>query len=215
MTTSADIKGINQRIQRITISDALAIVYAASIDNGTITHDTYVANTVNAALTQHSTKPALIVVNFFEGLVPISTRLDSLAAFCTAQYNSYASQGVPTPEIGPYEALGAAFSTEASFATFVSGKTTQQVITDAYNLSMDAPPGSAQLQHFVDQYTYFYNLYHGSGMSTSAADAKAKGAVIGQILYYGGTTPGTTYYYKSTTWLVQAGNGLEGYGVAW
>lgn len=211
MTTAAEVTAINQRIQRITMSLAQAYAFSTAITVGSLTLATYIASVVNSLMTQHSTKPALIMVNFFEGLVPASARLDSLAAFCLSQYNSYVSMGVANPDIGPYEALGVSFSNEPSFVAFTNGKTIQQIVTDTYNASLSTTPSAAQIQHFADQYTFYYNMYIGAGLSAAAASAQAKGAVIGQIMYYGGTTAGAPQNTKATAWLTSAGNGTESY----
>lgn len=210
MTTSADILALHQRIWRAPYVESYAAQAATAIDAGVISKAQYIANVIAGGQTQHSTKPALIVINYFEGAVPTSSRLDVLSAFCLTQYGFYASYGVANPEIGCYEGLGAAMANEPSLAALISGKTLDQVIINTYTAALGYAPSQVQIDHFKGQWTYYFGLYV---QSSSAADSsnKAYGAVIGQILFYGGSTAGTQQNIKATAWLTNAGNGTESY----
>jgi len=211
MTTSADIIAIQLAVIRTSNSVDAALI-ADRVNLGTLTIPDYIGSLINQAT--NSTKPALIVANYVEGVVPVTARVDSLAAFSLAQYSYGAGTGVANPLLYAYQALGAAFSATTQFATKIAGLTLEQLITTTYLDSLGVTPTAAQVAHFVSQYTYFYNLYVGAGLTTAAADTQAKGAVVGQILYYGANTPGSSFATKVNTWLYNAGSGTAAYGVA-
>lgn len=209
VTTAADVQAVHQRIVRRAEVNAIAIAVAATITGGTNTMANY-ANQMIANKAPQCTTPALIVSNYVEGAVPSSTVLDSRAWFCQGQHDAYVDAG-RNGLLGAYEALGVAFSSEASFAAKVSGRTVSQVIGDAYlHAYLYAPPAAAEV-NLVGQYNYFYALYTGAGLSAATADMRAKGAVVGQILGYAGTNTSNTQYAKAQTWLYNASAGTETY----
>lgn len=212
MSTPAEVQAVHQRIVRRQEVSAVAIAVAATIAGGNNTMANYISQLI-ANKAPQCTTPALIVSNYIEGAVPSSTVLDSRAWFCQQQHDAYAQAG-QNAALGPYEALGAAFSVEASFSVKVAGRTVSQVIGDAYVHAFLTLPSTASEANLVAQYNYFYALYTGAGLTTAAADLRAKGAVVGQILGYAGTTTGNTLQSKASNWLYSAGAGTETYGTA-
>jgi hypothetical protein len=210
VTTLSDVQTAHQKIVRRAEVNAVAIAVAATIDGGTNTLANYKAQLI-ANKAPQCTSPALIVSNYIEGVVPASAIVDSRAWYCQQQHDAYLSAG-QNAALGPYEALGAAFGAEASFAVKVAGRTLSQVIGDVYVHAFLTLPSSAAETNLVNQYNYFYALYTGAGMSASVADLRAKGAVVGQILGYAGTTTGNTLQNKAIAWLYAAAAGTETYG---
>lgn len=211
MTTAADVQGIHFRIKRKTINAIVAGAIANQIDQNSPPRAQYVQNCIAEAKT--NTRPGLLVVNFFEGVTPTAQRLNDLVIFADSQFASYQQQGVGDPELGVYEALGLAFKAEPSFAAKSNGRTLQALIQETYQAALGRQPTQAQVDHFVSQHTYFYGLYVGAGQSATEANNGARAAVVGQILGYGGKDVSTAFSAKATAWMVQAGDGIEGYGV--
>lgn len=191
---------------------------ALLINNGIETYAQFQNAVIVNADTVNGTTPSLIVVNYMEGVTPATARLDSLASFCRTQYAYYVSIGSGQPELGPYEAMGAAYYTEAVFIAKVNGKTQTQVFQDAYTAAFGITMSQTVSDHFAAQYTYFFGLYTGAGMSIADANMKALGAVVGQILGYSGAytlaAGGGAQYTKAQTWLANASNGSPSYGAA-
>jgi len=212
MTTAAEVQSIYANIIRQSLNSIVASATAAAIDGGSTTKAGYIASLINQAA--NSTRPALLVSNYITGIAPDSATLDNRTTFCQNQYNAYVAAGSANANLGPYEALGVAFADDASFAAKVSGKSLSTIINETYTAALGAAPGSAQVTHFTSQYTYYYNLYVGAGLTSAAADNRAKAAVVGQILGYGGTNLSTTFSTKATTWLTNAGNGSPAYSTA-
>ncbi len=212
MAVSAnDIQAAALKIIRRQVNSIVASSVADAINRGSTTLDNYKTQLINTTARQ-CTAPALIVSNYIEGAAPSASVLDARAWFCQQQYDAYVANGSANPALGPYEALGVAFASTAAFSAIVSGRTLPQVIGDAYLHAFSTVPSTSAEQNLVAQYNYFYGLYVGAGVSTTTADLQAKGAVIGQILGYAGTTTGNTLQSKATAWLYNAAGGTETYG---
>lgn len=213
MVTSTDVNNVALQIIRRTYNPIVAAAIADSINTGSTTMAAFKAQLIaNGA--DKCTQPALIVSNYIEGVVPASATVTSRAGFCQNQYDYYVAIGSANAALGPYEALGAAFGPEASFAAKIAGRSLSQVIDDAYLHAFLTTPSPAAAANLAGQYSSFYSSYVGAGMSATDADKKAKGAVVGQILGYAGTTSGNTLNSKAVTWLNAAGNFTETYGSA-
>lgn len=119
---------------------------------------------------------------FFLKALPTAAEQANRSGFAETQYDYYATVlKVATPAIGPYEAFGQAFSSEAAFAPYQSGTTTAFVAKAYLDVFHRAPTG-AQQSHFEEQVGYFRSLYLGAGIEASAAESKARGAAAGQML---------------------------------
>lgn len=119
---------------------------------------------------------------FFLKALPTAPEQANRSGFAETQYNYYATVlKVTTPAIGPYEAFGQAFSSEAAFAPYKSGTTTA-FVAKAYLDVFHRAPTSAQQSHFEDQVGYFRSLYLGAGIDAASAEGKARGAAAGQML---------------------------------
>jgi len=127
---------------------------------------------------------------FFLGALPTAAQLASRGDFAETQYTYYATVlKVANPEIGPYEALGRAFSGETAFAAkYGSSITTASFIQNVYQDAFHRAPTAAQTTHFNDQVTYFRSLYTGAGIAAGQAEIQARGAVAGQMLGFAMTT---------------------------
>lgn len=205
--TQTDIETIQANTLRKTYATAGSI--ASIINSGGMTLDQYKASCVDSA--HNRTQPPLIVCNQLEGAVPDSPRLTSLANFSESQYQAYQDQGVANPGLGPYEAIGAALGDTAGFLALIAGKTVAQIIDAHYRQAFGRAPTAAQVSHFDGQYSYFYGLYTGAGVSASTADARAKGAMLGQLLGYAGQEAGSPTLLKARAWLFNAANGSPSY----
>jgi hypothetical protein len=137
---------------------------------------------------------ANIVYAAEDGVPPSATELGVLSQFTTAQY-SYGQQiGVMDPAIYAYQAVGVALASTAAhfqntFGPFnptypASPAGDARFVTDAYSNVFGHPGTSAQVQHFVDQVSFFETLYTAAGGFGTAADIDllARGAVYGQML---------------------------------
>lgn len=121
---------------------------------------------------------------FFLKALPTVTEQANRSDFAEMQYDYYATVlKVATPAIGPYEAFGRAFSSEAAFAPYKGG-TTASFVAKAYLDVFHRAPTEAQLSHFEGQVGYFRSLYVGAGIDASAAETMARGAAAGQMLGY-------------------------------
>lgn len=209
VTTASDVQAVHQRIVRRAEVASVAIAVAATITGGGNTMANYASQLISSKAPQCTT-PALIVSNYVEGNVPSSAVLDSRAWYCQQQHDAYVGAGM-NGIMGAYEAMGVAFAAEASFAVKVSGRTLSQVIGDAYIHAFLFAPAAAAEANLVAQYNYFYALYTGAGIAAATADLRAKGAVVGQILGYAGTTTGNTQHTKAQNWLYNASVGAESY----
>jgi len=210
--TQQDIETIQLNVVRFLVGNASLV--ALTINSGAMTLDDY-KNTIKASsAAQNGTKPRLLVSNYFNGVTDTSSVLDSGASFCRSQYAAYQAQGVAMPELGPYEALGMGFSSTSQFASKISGKTNAQIWQDAYTYAFNITMTQAQITHFDNQYNYFYNLYISNNIPPATSDLQAKGAVIGQIIGWGGITSGSPVSNKGETWLTNAANGSPAYGTA-
>ncbi len=207
MVTQADIETIQANVLRKVYATANAI--AGIINSGGMTLAAYKESCVNAA--HNRTQPPLIVCNYLEGAVPDSFRLTSLADFSESQHKAYQDAGVANPGLGPYEAIGAALGETAGFIALIVGKTVDQLTDGFYRQAFGRAPTAAQLSHFAGQYTYFYNLYTGAGVPAATADARAKGAYLGQLLGYAGQEVGSPAYLSARAWLFNAANGSPAY----
>lgn len=151
-----------------------------------------------------ATIPSIIVSSFFEGSTPGFVRLSSLSAYAQSQYEYYASTGVMTPLIGPYEALGRAFAETASFK-IKYGMDAQFFSKFSYIDVFGSNPTAQQIQHFDSQISYFSSLYIGAGMPREKSDILAKGAVLGQMLGHAAIDRGSAldYYAAAKNYIAQ------------
>lgn len=125
--------------------------------------------------------PGLAVSQFFTGLAPTQTRFDALSVEVAKQEKAYGDSGVSYPELAGYEALGKGFA--AAYPSVVNldyGSTT--FFAQAYEKAFGHLGYSDQIQHFVDQETYFKSLYASAGFSASDAALQARGAALGQLI---------------------------------
>ena len=128
------------------------------------------------------------------GVAPSATELNVLSQFTTTQY-AYGQQiGVVDPQIYAYQALGVALASTATHFqnTFGPSNPTYpaspagdaQFAADAYASVFGHPGSAAQVQHFIDQLSFFESIYTASGAFGSATniDLLARGTVYGQML---------------------------------
>jgi hypothetical protein len=132
---------------------------------------------------------ASIVYAAEDGVPPSATELGVLNQFTTAQY-AYGQQiGVMDPAIYAYQAVGVALASTAAhfqntFGPFnptypASPAGDAQFVTDAYSSVFGHPGTSAQVQHFVDQLSFFETLYTAAGGfgTGSNIDLLSRGAI--------------------------------------
>jgi hypothetical protein len=127
---------------------------------------------------------------FFLGALPTAAQLTSRGDFAETQYTYYATVlKVANPGIGPYEALGRAFSSETAFTTkYGVAISTATFIQTAYQDAFHRAPTTAQETHFNGQLTYFRSLYISAAIAPDKAEIQARGAVAGQMLGFAMTT---------------------------
>lgn len=207
MVTLAEVETIQANVLRRVYATAQSFVNL--INSGAITLQQFITGQVDGA--ENRTKPPLIVCNYLEGAVPDSFRLDQLANFAEGQYIAYQQAGVGNPGLGPYEAIGAALGDTAGFIALIVGKTVDQLTDGFYRQAFGRAPTAQQLSHFAGQYSYFYNLYTGAGVPAATADARAKGAYLGQLLGYAGQEAGSPAANGARAWLFSAANGSPAY----
>lgn len=207
MATLAEVETIMANVLRKVYATAQTFVNL--INSGAITLQQFITGQVDGA--ENRTKPPLIVCNYLEGAVPDSIRLTSLADFAETQFTAYQQAGVANPGLGPYEAIGAALGNTAGFIALIVGKSVDQLTDAFYRQAFGRAPTTAQLAHFASQYTYFYNLYVGAGVAPATADARAKGAYLGQLLGYAGQESASPAAGGARAWLFNAANGSPAY----
>ena len=128
------------------------------------------------------------------GEVPSATEINVLNQFTTVQY-AYGQQiGVMDPAVYAFQSLGVALASTATHFQNSFGPSNRtypasasgdlQFASDAYASVFGHAGTNAQVQHFVDQLTFFENLYTVAGGfgSPSNIDLLARGAVYGQML---------------------------------
>ena len=161
---------------------------------------------------KNSTRPALLVWSLIFGATPSEPKLDEQAVIAEAQFNSYVNLGVLNPELGSYEALGRSLSQTPEFLARVTGQSVPDVITDFYvTASNGAFPGSAQIDHFVDQYSYFVNHWT-PVIGATNAQQQALGAVVGQIIGVFGTQEDSGLDISAENFLLAAVNDAAVFG---
>ncbi len=114
---------------------------------------------------------------------PSTAELQTLIGFTNHQY-AYGQQiGVMDPVIYAYQSLGAGL---ASISPIDTTGTDQAWVTNEYGFvfgqhepTIPAVPTPAQVQHFVDQLTYFETIYEAAGISNPVLIAR--GAIFGQM----------------------------------
>jgi len=130
-----------------------------------------------------STKPAVLMSQFVTGKVPTSANLNDLAASAQDWYNYYADVlHVMRPKLGPYEALGRAFSDSAEFTAMNEGRDDTQFVLDAYLLAFRSEATPAHVIHFNKQIAYLAEMYAAASHFRSSAVTQSRGAVFGQII---------------------------------
>jgi hypothetical protein len=67
--------------------------------------------------------------------------------------------------------------------------------------------------HFQNQLDYFEGLYLGAGITSSIAVARARGAVVGQMLGFASHETGNDYHDAAVAFLQDASNGTTNYGI--
>lgn len=127
---------------------------------------------------------------FFLGALPTAGQLASRGDFAETQYNYYANVlKVANPNIGPYEAFGNAFSSEAAFVSkYGTTINTTTFVRNAYEDVFHRAPSADQTQHFIGQVEYFRSLYVGAGIGQTQAELQARGAAAGQMLGFAMTS---------------------------
>lgn len=165
------------------------------------------------AQAQQSTVPALLAASFFEGVTPVSERLDSLTAFADVQYESYLRQGVMDARLGPYEALGLGFSSTAEFQGRYGAGADAAYIDAAYRDALKVAPGQAQIDHFLSQDAYFEARYLEAGVEPGQAALQARGAVVGQMLGFAALAADSPYQAAANAFLADAADGEVEYGL--
>jgi hypothetical protein len=160
------------------------------IDTGAGDLDSYIANKIEQVET--STIPAFVFAARFLGVAPSAAYLDELAGFARAQYASYVVMGSAQAQLGPYEALGRAFSaTEAFQAKFgVSAISAGTSFVDAaYREIFGRGASSDAFANLKGQLDYFEGIYIAAGIPAGDAAIQARGAVYGQMIGYQQTIP--------------------------
>jgi hypothetical protein len=181
-----------------------------TLDRG-VTQSTYLSQLISLA--ENTTIPSLIVPDFVNGITPTSSHLDALTAFSQAQYNYYFSRGVLDPSIAAYEAIGMGLAETAPFGTRFGGGTDQAFITSTYQSAFGRAPLTSQVTHFQNQLDYFEGLYLSAGITSSVAVARARGAVVGQMLGFASHEAGNDYHDAAVAFLQDASNGTTNYGI--
>jgi hypothetical protein len=128
------------------------------------------------------------------GAPPDPTETYNLISFTSSQYAYGQRIGVMDPVVYAYETLGMALVSGATHFQNAFGPSNSsytnsaagdaQLVADAYASVFGQPGSTAQVQHFVEQLSFFEALYTGSGGFGSAdnIDLLARGAVYGQML---------------------------------
>jgi pimeloyl-ACP methyl ester carboxylesterase len=165
------------------------------------------------AQAQQSTVPALLAASFFEGVTPVSERLDSLSAFAQEQYASYLRAGVMDARLGPYEALGLGFSSTADFRALFGEGSDTDYIDAAYRAALQTAPSQAQITHFLSQDAYFETRYLEAGIDPGQAALQARGAVVGQMLGFAALAADSPYRAAANDFLLDASDGEVEYGL--
>lgn len=193
---------------------ALPIDYATHVVDEINAGRTTEASYIDSLLSQASVAaiPSLIVSNFINGVTPTSSKLDLLADFSQAQFNSYSAAGVADPSIGPYEALGLGLSDTAQFSNKFGNLTDDALITNCYQDAFGRAPTAGQIAHFEDQIVYFETLYESVGVGSDIAALHAHGAVVGQILGFAAAEAGNHYADLAQEFLKDAAIGIAKYG---
>jgi probable HAF family extracellular repeat protein len=137
---------------------------------------------------------ALLVYTKEYGALPSLNEQSVLVPFTTSQY-AYGQQiGVMDPVVYAYQALGLGLASTATLFQNSFGPSNPaypnsaagdaQFAADAYASVFGHPGTSAQVQHFVDQLSFFETLYSASGAFGTPAniDLLARGAIYGQML---------------------------------
>jgi hypothetical protein len=137
--------------------------------------------------------PAQITYPQMYGVPPSSTELWNLKVFDTTQSLYGQSIGVQDAAVYMYQALGQALADQSDTGStaFKSTWGPQAISNDAtfaaqaYAHVFGVQGTLAQIQHFVDQVSFFDKLYTASGAfgtNASEIDLLARGAVYGQML---------------------------------
>jgi hypothetical protein len=182
---------------------------AAQLDAG-MSLSSYISNLIAKA--DDSTIPALIVPNFVTGLTPNSVQLDGLADFAQKQWNAYSSWGVIDPDIGPYEALGVAYSDTAQFIAKYGTAQDTAFLAGAFQEVFDRP--AINLSGFQSQLDFFEALYMSVGIAPGVAALHARGAVVGQMLGIAASLTGNDYVDAAVAFLTDAADGSASYGTS-
>ena len=163
---------------------------AARIEAGALTLDGYIDSQIARAET--TTIPAFVFVARFGGNAPTSDYLDTVAAFAKAQYDYYVAIGSASPQLGPYEALGMAFSKTMEFNAkygLSALADDNNFISLAYLEVFGRYVSGGAYANLKGQLDYFETLYKSAGFSASDATMQARGAVFGQLIGYQQTLP--------------------------
>lgn len=125
------------------------------------------------------------------GAAPSLNEQSVLVSFTTSQY-AYGQQiGVMDPVVYAYQALGLGLASTATLFQNTFGPAypnsaagDAQFAAAAYGNVFGHPGTSAQVQHFVDQLSFFEALFTASGGFGTPAniDLLARGAIYGQML---------------------------------
>lgn len=168
---------------------------------------------------------AVSATGFFTGKAPDAAAFASRAEFAQSQFAYYRDVlKVATPGLGPYEALGVAFSSSSDFQTrYGAGSLGSSAFVEkAYADVFGRPATAAQEAAFEEQLDYFTRLYMDAGIGAAAAANQARGAVVGQMTGYVMTSAAErslatqTLDDKTTVFLAGVGaGGADQYGSSW
>lgn len=179
-TSREDVAIVHRSILRTDADATFIATTTDKIQTGALTYEQYVGSLIDQAET--TTIPALVVTSFFEGVTPVSARLDQLAAFSDSQFKYYTQMGVQDPKIGPYEALGYAFSDTSDFQSKYGKLSESAFISTSYQDVFGRSATTVQTAHFQSQIDYFQSIYKAVGIGDAKATSLAMGAVLGQMI---------------------------------
>lgn len=195
MATIDDVTATYFAITRSEINPTVAQATADAIDGGTYSLSQYEESLINGSVT--TTQAALALSAFITGAVPSEEQFNNLTAFATTQFNYYTNTlQSSNAQLGAYEALGAAYATDATtsadFAARYGLLSPTDFVNSVYSAIFGAVPSAGAAANLVSQVNYFIGIYTAAGISADVAALQAKGAVLGQIMGYAFTSTDPT-----------------------
>ncbi len=136
--------------------------------------------------------PVIVVSQVFTGKIPTEAKFNELVPAVGAQEKSYGDIGVSYPQLAGYEALGKGFAVDFPAVVKMSVGSSA-FFTEAYQTHLGRAATDLQVQHFVDQETYFRDLYTAdtANFTPESAALQARGAAFGQLLGQAAMEPQT------------------------